>query len=41
MRLVLTVAVLAVLTACTPVRMAGNAAIGAGKVVLRAADVVL
>ena len=29
------------LAACTPVRMVGNAAIGAGKVVLGAADVVI
>jgi hypothetical protein len=33
--------VLAALTACTPVRMVGNAAIGAGQVVLGAADVVI
>lgn len=29
------------LSACTPVRMVGNTAIGAGQVVLGAADVVL
>lgn len=35
------IVVLAALTACTPVRMVGNAALGAGQVVLGAADVVI
>ncbi len=39
--LVLGLVVLTALSACTPVRMVGNAAIGAGKVVLGAADAVI
>jgi hypothetical protein len=41
MKCAVIIAVLAALTACTPVRMVGNAAIGAGQVVLGAADVVI
>ena len=41
MKFVVMTLVLAALSACTPVRMVGNAAIGAGQVVLGAADVVL
>ena len=41
MKFVVMTLVLTALSACTPVRMVGNAAIGAGQVVLGAADVVL
>ena len=40
MRLILILVVLAV-SACTPVRMVGNAAIGATQVVVGAADLVI
>lgn len=41
MRVVVLLLTAATLTACTPVRMVGNAAIGAGQAVLGAADVVI
>lgn len=34
-------AVLAILAACTPIRMAGDVAVGAGQVALGAVDLVL
>ena len=40
-RIILGLAVLIALSACTPVKLVGNAAIGAGQVVLGAADLVI
>jgi len=40
-RVALAIALLIALTACTPARIVGNAAIGTGQVVLGAADMVI
>jgi hypothetical protein len=40
-RALVLVLVLAAVAACTPVRMAGSAVVGAGQIALGAADVVL
>ena len=40
-RIILGLAVLIALSACTPVKLVGNAAIGVGQVALGAADIVI